>query len=69
MLEDLAKQLGVGPLLAWGALMAMVGGAWATMVWGQRELRHGQARTTRQLRAVDRRVRRIEIRLGPGGEE
>jgi len=69
VLEDLARQLGVGPLIAWGALMALVGGNWATMVLGQRELRKGQARATRQLRAVDRRVRRIEIRLGPGGDE
>lgn len=69
MLEDLARQVGLGPLIAWGALMAMVGGAWATMVLGQRELRRGQRRTNRRLRSVDGRLRQVEIRLGPGGEE
>jgi hypothetical protein len=69
VLEEMARQLGVGPLIAWGALMAMVGGAWATMVLGQRELRRGQRRTNARLRSVDHRVRRVEIRLGPGGDE
>jgi hypothetical protein len=64
-LADILSKL--GPIAAWAALMAMIGGAWVTVALGQKELRRGQAVTNRRIGALAKRLRRLEIRMGPEG--
>lgn len=54
---------------AWLAIALLVGASWATLWVRLGQLRTEQRHTSRRVGALSRRVRKVEIRLGPSPDD